>query len=138
MILDRLLIALRLKKAAPARARLKMPPVYRGHVPSRPMPSPTPWRRSFEAERSEAPTPVFVASVAPPPGADSFELPPEPALFRSGEGGDFVGAGASARWETTAEAAPAPEPEPSSSSLSDSSSSDSSSSDSSSSSSSSD
>ena len=62
-MLQRLLIALRLKKAAPRLAKPKPLPMYHGHISPRPMPSPAPWRRTFDA---------------PPPGADSWEVPAEP------------------------------------------------------------
>lgn len=116
-MLERILIALRLKKAAPKRAAMAQ--AYRGHIPPRPMPSPAPWRRSFEPARSEpAPLPALVDSIAPPPGADSWEQPTEPATFSSGRGGEHSGAGATGHWD-----APAPSASSSDSGGSDSSSS---------------
>jgi hypothetical protein len=68
MLFERLLIALRIKKASPRLAEPKPLPMYRGHIPPRPMPSPAPWQRSFEPKS------------APSPGADSWEGKPDESV----------------------------------------------------------
>lgn len=64
-MIERLLIALRLKKAIPRLGKPKALPVYRGHIPPRPMPAPAPWQRTFDATGSDSPAPVVVL-IAPP------------------------------------------------------------------------
>jgi hypothetical protein len=57
MMLDRLLIALRIKRAQRL-AKPKPLPAYLGPISPRPRPAPAPWRRSFDAPASDAPPPM--------------------------------------------------------------------------------
>lgn len=125
MILDRLLIALRLKKKPPepkpSFSAALMPKRYAGHVPPRAFspPAPPP-RRTYEHQvvPSQAPAPdtssdlmnavllnSLLHSNAP---AQDCRREAEPEPFRSGLGGDFAGAGAGGGWEPS----PAPSYEP--------------------------
>lgn len=105
------MIALRLKKN-PQQPASWPHTVARGHVPLRPMPPPPSAPRRTYAAPAARPTPVpdtgndlvNFALIASLLNSDAVrEENPTPAVdtFRSGDGGDFGGGGASGSWDTT-------------------------------------